>query len=92
MQTAIYNTANQTLIAGSDDELTSDITISLVQWDDRVEKFVLNNSNTAGSLVAFWETNTAQSIYLIFDDGVVHEITNADFFAARELWARWDID
>ena len=91
-QVAIYDVANQTLIAGSDDSLSNNINISRVQWDDVREHFVLNQANNLGSLADFFETNTTQSIYLIFENGTVHEITNSDFNSGGLTWSRWDVD
>ena len=81
-----------TIEAGSDLDLSATLRIYRVRWDNRSgnSRLILNNNGT-GSLNTYFSGNTAQSIYLIFEDGTYIEIDNSQYGAGGGSFARWDL-
>ena len=89
----LYNASTGTLDSGSDQDLSSDLFIHQIRWDNTVNDFVLNSTGT-GHLANFFIDNANQSVYLIFQDGTYEELTLTDFnnSAGRgNFWARWRV-
>ena len=91
----LYNASTGTLDAGSDTQLSSNLNIHQLRWDNGVgvNHFALNSDGT-GHLGNFFTGNSNQSVYLIFANGTYVELTPTDFTnAARSgnTWARWDV-
>ena len=89
----LYNTSTGALDANSDAELSSDLDIFQLRWDNTVNEFVLNSTG-GGHLANFFIGNTDQSVYLIFEGGTYVELTPTDFANAigrGDFWARWQV-
>ena len=84
--------ATGTIETGSDLDITTDIHIYRIRWDNRngIARLIINN-NESGSLNAYFSVNTAQSIYLIFGDGTYVEVDNAQYDLGGVGYARWDL-
>ena len=81
-----------TIEAGSDLDLSATLRIYRVRWDNRSgnSRLILNNNGT-GSLNTYFSGNTAQSIYLIFQDGTYVEIDSSQYGTGGGSFARWDL-
>lgn len=89
----LYNASTGTLDGGSDQDLSSDLLIHQLRWDNTVNDFVLNSTGT-GHLANFFINNSSQSVYLIFQDGTFEELTLTDFNNSGgrgNFWARWRV-
>ena len=82
------NSGVSTLAAGSDDDLDTDIHIWRVRWNSANNFFILNNDGI-GNLYQYFLTLGTKSVFIIFDDGVVEELTPVGFGNAG--FARWEI-
>ena len=85
--------ATGTIETGSDLDITTDIHIYRIRWDNRngIARLIINN-NESGSLNAYFSGNTAQSVYLIFGDGTYVEVDNAQQYDLGGVgYARWDL-
>ena len=84
--------ATGTIETGSDLDITTDIHIYRIRWDNRngIARLIINN-NESGSLNAYFSVNTAQSVYLIFGDGTYVEVDNAQYDLGGVGYARWDL-
>ena len=86
--TNIYDETSgvSTLAAGSDDDLTADLHIWRIRLNANIGFFILNNNGT-GNLYDYFLDNGTKSVFLIFDDGQVEELTPVDFGNAG--FSRW---
>ena len=66
-----------TLASGSDQALSSDITIWRIRWNNDSNRIILNN-NASGSLQTYFTANTDKSLYVIFEDGTYVELPQAE--------------
>ena len=82
------NSGGSTLETGSDDDLDTDIHIWRVRWNSANNFFILNNDGI-GNLYQYFLTIGTKSVFIIFDDGVVEELSPVDFGNAG--FARWSI-
>ena len=80
------NSGVSTLAAGSDDDVDTDIHIWRVRWNSANNFFILNNDGI-GNLYQYFLTLGTKSVFIIFDDGVVEELTPVDFGNAG--FSRW---
>ena len=79
-----------TLASGSDQALSSDITIWRVRWNNSVNRIILNN-NASGSLQTYFTANTDKSLYVIFEDGTYVELPQANLVSTGTTWAQWTV-
>lgn len=79
-----------TIAAGSDQVLSSDITIWRVRWNNSSNRIVLNN-NQSGSLAAYFTANTDKSLYIIFEDGTYAEFPQSVLVSTGTTWAQWQV-
>ena len=79
-----------TLAVGSDQALSSDITIWRVRWNNDSNRIILNNNNT-GSLQTYFTANTDKSLYVIFEDGTYVELPQANLVSTGTTWAQWSV-
>ena len=84
--------ATGTIETGSDLDITTDIHIYRIRWDNRngIARLIFNN-NGSGSLNTYFSGNTAQSVYFIFGDGTYVEVDNAQYDLGAVGYARWDL-
>ena len=88
---ALYQEGSHgTLAVGSDADLSSDIHFWRVRWNSDSNRLILNN-NSSGSLATFYTSNTAQSLYLIFEDGTYVEIPNSQILSTGTTWVQWGL-
>ena len=91
--TAIYDQAGTgALEAGSDTTLPTNINISRFRWNTQGTntRMILNN-NGSGNIGTYFNGNTTQSVYLIFQDGTYFEIDSTQFFSGSATAGRWDL-
>ena len=79
-----------TLAAGSDQVLSSDITIWRVRWNSLSNRIILNN-NQSGSLATYFTVNTDKSLYVIFEDGTYVELPQSALVSTGTTWAQWSV-
>lgn len=79
-----------TLETGSDLDLSTDLHIYRMRWDNRGGNTrLLLNQNGAGNLGTYFSGNTTQSVYLIFQDGTYFEVDSAQYDGGGGGFARW---
>lgn len=88
----IFNASTGTLDPGSDTQLSSTLNIFQLRWDNVGDDndFILN-SDVGGDLGAFWQGNTAQSVFLIFSDGTYHELPGSVLESSSARVARFNV-
>ena len=79
-----------TLASGSDQALSSDITIWRIRWNNDSNRIILNN-NASGSLQTYFTANTDKSLYVIFEDGTYVELPQANLVSTGTTWAQWSV-
>ena len=88
---ALYQAGSTgTLAAGSDQALSSDITIWRVRWNNDSNRIILNN-NASGSLQTYFTANTDKSLYVIFEDGTYVELPQSQLVSTGTTWAQWSV-
>lgn len=78
------------LARGSDQVLSSDITIWRIRWNNSANRIVLNN-NQSGSLATYFTTNTGESLYIVFEDGTYAELPQSALVSTGTTWAQWSV-
>ena len=82
-----------TVAAGSDSDLTADLTINRVRWINSTRRLVLNRTG-ADAMATYWTdqpNSTTKSVYLLLDTDTLIEIVPAWFDRVFVAAVRWII-